>query len=336
MGKEEDSEAIELFLRAMDEEGKGNIGEAIKLYSQSYRLNSDIDKDPQVLERLKQIQIEKSLAEADRSEPQKNLIYVDAELEGEIMNKTPLLLTNQASESDLFRCIPLWCRVFEHLKSFPTSYECLASSSSFLYLLSRLYTKRLSYIKSLRMRFDGIFIAKFTYFREGESLLSYAHPLHLVTYYRYFRFFEDGTILAMVTPSEPKRVLELMRNYEDILMEKSELAKHDDRANLFKGYWKFSRYTHSEQGDEAHFTIIIQNITGRGLEFIIAGKLYNYPREILHRSNVIKLDTYIGYSPMKPKKTSTDREEMIRFDVSQWPRFRFSRVKSYHQQEIQE
>ena len=335
MVNKEDSDAVELFLKATEEEGRGNISEAIKFYSQAYRLSPTIDKNEEVLEKLKEMQIEKSvLIETEKEE---TFNYVNAELEGEILTKTPSALTSQLNGSELFRCVPVWLQVFEHLKPFPSSFESFSASSSYLYALSRLYTQRLSYINSLRMRFDGVYIAKFTYFREGESLFSYTHPLHLVTYYRYFRFFEDGSVLSLVTPSEPKRILDLVKNWDDISMEKGgEFSSHDDRANLFRGKWEFSKLSHTESGDEAHFKLFMRNISGRGLEFIITGRLYNYPRSILHRSNVIKLETYVGYSPITTSTSSArnrigEREEMIRFDVDQWPRFRFSRVKSYHQ-----
>jgi hypothetical protein len=337
MVNKEDSEAVELFIKATEEEGKGNISDAIKFYSQAYRLSPTIDKNEELLEKLKEMQIEKSV-QIETEKPD-TFNYVNAELEGEILTKTSPELTSQSNESELFRCVPVWLQVFEHLKPFPPSFENFSASSSYLYALSRLYTQRLSYINSLRMRFDGVYIAKFTYFREGESLFSYTHPLHLITYYRYLRFFEDGTVLSLVTPSEPKRILDLIKNWDDdISMEKrGDFTSHDDSANLFRGKWEFSKLSHTESGNEAHFKLVLRNKSGRGLEFIITGKLYNYPRSILHRSNVIKLETYVGYSPTTTTRTKTtrnrieEREEMIRFDVDQWPRFRFSRVKSYHQ-----
>ena len=330
----EDSDAVKLFLRATEEEGKGNISDAIKLYSQAYRLSPTIDKDPEFLERLREI--EKSVHTEMQQSDDDSLNYINAELEGQVLTKTPLMLSSSDEDgSELFRCTPVWLSVFEHLKPFPSSYENFSATSLHLYALSRLYTQRTSYITSLRMRFDGVYIAKFTYFREGESLFSHSHPFHLVTYYRYLRFFEDGTVLTLVTPSEPKRILELIRRgREDDLKEKGEeefSSSHDDQANLFRGKWDFFKLTRSESGDEAHFKLVIKNISGRGLKYIITGRLYNYPRSILHRSNVIKLESYVGYSPTVNNRAEGGMEEMIRFDVDQWPRFRFSRVKSYHQ-----
>lgn len=50
----------------------------------------------------------------------------------------------------------------------------------------------------------GVYISKATYARAGEqSLDNFYRPWHLVEYYRYLRFFSNGTVLFLTTPNEP-------------------------------------------------------------------------------------------------------------------------------------
>ncbi|KAH9823179.1 hypothetical protein DFH28DRAFT_1078247 [Melampsora americana] len=58
-----------------------------------------------------------------------------------------------------------------------------------------------------RVREDGCFIAPISYPRLGESDNPWYTPTHFVTYYRYLRFFADGTCLNFTTSDHPGRVV---------------------------------------------------------------------------------------------------------------------------------
>ncbi|EGG12380.1 uncharacterized protein MELLADRAFT_101772 [Melampsora larici-populina 98AG31] len=58
-----------------------------------------------------------------------------------------------------------------------------------------------------RVREDGCFIAPISYPRLGESDNPWYTPTHFVTYYRYLRFFPDGTCLNFTTSDHPARVV---------------------------------------------------------------------------------------------------------------------------------
>lgn len=54
----------------------------------------------------------------------------------------------------------------------------------------------------------GVYISKASYARAGEqSLDNFYRPWHLVEYYRYFRFFANGSVLFLTTPEDPKSVV---------------------------------------------------------------------------------------------------------------------------------
>jgi F-box protein 9 len=61
-----------------------------------------------------------------------------------------------------------------------------------------------------RIRFTGVYISTVNYTRPGGSSATastWSNPVHIVTYYRYLRFFRDGTCISLLTTSEPVEVV---------------------------------------------------------------------------------------------------------------------------------
>lgn len=70
------------------------------------------------------------------------------------------------------------------------------------------------YITMIKLRpfikFGGVYISVVNYLRYGtnaEGSSSLLNPVHMITYYRYFRFYEDGTVLRLLTTDEPAHVV---------------------------------------------------------------------------------------------------------------------------------
>lgn len=70
-----------------------------------------------------------------------------------------------------------------------------------------------------RIRFTGIYINTVNYTRPGGassfSTAAWNSPIHIVTYYRYFRFYPDGSMITLVTTTEPPDVVPYM-NKENV------------------------------------------------------------------------------------------------------------------------
>ncbi|RVD88675.1 uncharacterized protein DFL_002851 [Arthrobotrys flagrans] len=70
---------------------------------------------------------------------------------------------------------------------------------------------RLMFIERPRIRYNGIYISTCTYLRQGHqaasSLALSTVPVHMVTYYRYLRFFPSGFVIHLLTPAEPSDVV---------------------------------------------------------------------------------------------------------------------------------
>jgi len=61
-----------------------------------------------------------------------------------------------------------------------------------------------------RIRFNGCYISTVNYTRAGASntnTLTWGVPVHVVTYFRYLRFFRDGTVISLLTTTEPADVV---------------------------------------------------------------------------------------------------------------------------------
>jgi F-box protein 9 len=56
-------------------------------------------------------------------------------------------------------------------------------------------------------RKDGVYISKVTYIRPGLSAESYHQPFHLVTYYRYLRFLDNGFVNVLTSSLEPGSII---------------------------------------------------------------------------------------------------------------------------------
>lgn len=61
-----------------------------------------------------------------------------------------------------------------------------------------------------RIRFTGVYISTVNYIRAGgasATAFTWNSAVHIVTYYRYLRFFRDGTCISLLTTNEPIEVV---------------------------------------------------------------------------------------------------------------------------------
>lgn len=84
------------------------------------------------------------------------------------------------------------------------------------------------YIERPRVCFNGCYISKTSYIRYGERSFQdqFYRPVHLIEYYRYLRFFSDGTILMLTTADEPQYTVHKLHN--------------KNRPDIMKGHFRFN------------------------------------------------------------------------------------------------
>lgn len=95
------------------------------------------------------------------------------------------------------------------------------------------------FLRRPRVRFDGVYISKTSYMREGEkSLDGFYRAVHQVEYYRYLRFFPDGQVIMLTTPEVPLAVVHRLRSmntrFESALFGHYRLSQEtDDQTKVF-------------------------------------------------------------------------------------------------------
>ncbi|KAK9754827.1 F-box-like [Popillia japonica] len=81
-------------------------------------------------------------------------------------------------------------------------------------LMSEYSSWREMFLERARLHFNGCYISKTTYIRQGESSFQdqFYRPWHVVTFYRYFRFFPEGLVFMLTTPDEPSQCISLLKH----------------------------------------------------------------------------------------------------------------------------
>lgn len=207
---------------------------------------------------------------------------------------------------------------------------------------------RLQYIMRPAFRCDGLYISKITYFRQGHQESAISQPSHLVTYYRYLRFFNGPAskrlVLALVSTDKPKQVIEQLKEIDEkavkAVSERIFLKKPNDnnnsmnskrnnwekrtfeslsKANMFVGtYWR-----HPEDPTDRLFSLLLFDAHSKSpmrlkMTMELADPLKGMPA---HRT--AKCTEYRG------RVEAENERNVVDFDVHNWGKFYFSRVKSY-------
>jgi F-box protein 9 len=209
-----------------------------------------------------------------------------------------------------------------------TSILGLDTEISSLVLLHNVYSSSWQKMFRLRprLRFNGCYISTVNYIRPGQaspSQITWNSPVHIVTYYRYLRFYRDGTVISLLTTSEPADVVHFLA--------KSLQEAHKDGSgahlpsafmqNASRGRWRLSSASDNLEAElkDAEGDLYVET---EGI-----GK-YIYRMELSLRSagkgarnNKLAWKAYYHYN-----KLTDDRGE---FTLRNDKAFFWSRVKSY-------
>lgn len=341
---QKEKEGIRLFLKASALERKGEIGQAIEFYGQAYRLDPEVEKHvdvkdlrPPSVDPNNNQAIERPVFDIQASDSSAS---ISAALALEAYPHQPLGL-----EDELFLRILKWAGAIH-----PPSVDTIGKTCRKSYLLSRraevwqhLYNLtftnqaliprsvkmpsedfRKAFLVKSRLRTDGIYINKMTYFRPGLSYTSLTNPVHLVTYYRYLRFFgstQGYSVWWLISSKPPKDIIEHLRhpyrnNQEPdaLALDFSSLAL-GQFANFFHGQWQ-PDYKNEEDG---HFSLCLAS-TSRS-------KVIKWRMNVYLEPNTRKRPVQHGRL-MVSEYVDVDHGTEISTD--DWGRFTFSKVKSFY------
>ena len=166
---------------------------------------------------------------------------------------------------------------------------------------------RLQMIMRPAFRTDGIYISKITYLRQGYQESAICQPSHLVTY-KTLKAIKERIFLNTTTTTRASNGNKSNRNSN------SRYTNDESKANLFIGsYWSKS---------DRLFTLLLFDGHSRfPMRLKMTIELGEYERSGIPSYRTAKCLDYCGMS-------SSSRER-INFDIHNWGKFYFSRVKSY-------
>ncbi|PVD32500.1 hypothetical protein C0Q70_07939 [Pomacea canaliculata] len=182
-------------------------------------------------------------------------------------------------------------------------------------------TWRRMYLDRPHLLFNGCYISRATYFRQGEQGMDqFYRPFHMVEYYRYVRFFPDGSMLMVCSPEEPSTVLPKLRTityrFQGLLTGYYKLYSTKavcvlKRVKLMEPVTRYKRRQPANQND-------IDQTYSVEFEMVDSG-----------RRRHCRLN-WLAYSVCTLHKAS-GHESVAQFDLksSAYPPLIFSRVRSY-------
>jgi F-box protein 9 len=110
-----------------------------------------------------------------------------------------------------------------------------------------------------RIRFGGCYISTVNYLRSGQAsanATTWHSPVHIVTYYRYLRFYRDGTCVSLLTTAEPADVVHHLSR-ESLLLHRPGAHAHLPSVVMqgaYKGRWRLSSAADSPDRELAETT----------------------------------------------------------------------------------
>uniref|UniRef100_A0AAY4DSA9 F-box only protein n=1 Tax=Denticeps clupeoides TaxID=299321 RepID=A0AAY4DSA9_9TELE len=257
-----EEEARELFLKAVEEEQSGAVYEAIKYYRRAMQLVPDIEfkinynrsPDPdrvggtylaenegdcEIDDLLAyfqhQLTLQSSTLKICEHEVETTQVHISA-LPTEVLMYIFRWVVSCDLDLRALEQLSLVCRGFYICARDPEIWRLAC-----LKVWGRNCTKlpfsswREMFLEKPRVRFDGVYISKTSYIRQGEeSLDGFYRAWHQVEYYRYLRFFPDGQVMMLTTPEDPLSTVPRLRSRSTRL------------ESVLFGHYRFSQDTDNQ------------------------------------------------------------------------------------------
>ncbi|PHH73265.1 hypothetical protein CDD82_5560 [Ophiocordyceps australis] len=176
-----------------------------------------------------------------------------------------------------------------------------------------------------RIRFNGCYISTVNYIRSGQASTNQAtwdtSPVHIVTYYRYLRFFPDGSALSLLSTTPPA----------DIVHHLSRQTVHSHRASPATSYLPsapvraalYGRWRLGHAPDESNLYVETEGVGPKYL-YRMHLALRSSPSAAAHNG---ALNTKLSWRAFYSYNKLTD--DWAEFGLKNDRSFVFSRVRSY-------
>lgn len=233
--EEKKAKAVKYYEKATILEAKGDLNSSSFYYNKAYHLYDGIDNLMASMAKPINVDVESEAEEAELIEIRiKN--YVDGAGPITKMNIELLLLIFSFLRPSSLISIRSTCLFFYSLaksrsvwtRRLELETSCHFSTSTMGHILDSFllskgivktpYSHNLNdlgnceefYWNGNRIRFNGVYICRIRYLRPGQTEYGFVQPVHIVTYFRYLRFYPDGSVLSMVTPQEPQKIVKVL------------------------------------------------------------------------------------------------------------------------------
>lgn len=178
------------------------------------------------------------------------------------------------------------------------------------------------------VKFLGCYISVVNYQSEGAkhaNSLSWSNPIRIITYYRYLRFYPDGSCVMALTHREPAFIVPILLKYNSeaktgmIKQEILEGIQHtSDDLRIYHGFWTLSLanevHVQLQEGSAPYYTFHYH------FEIDNLGGIFNHA----------KLKWLKCYGVRRKMMENDEREGQISdLSIKKESPFKFSRVKSY-------
>ncbi|TKR58615.1 hypothetical protein L596_030039 [Steinernema carpocapsae] len=191
------------------------------------------------------------------------------------------------------------------------------------------------YLWTPHLQFYGVYVAKITYVRNGETGFQdkFYRPWHMVTYYRLLRFFANGCVLMITTPENLSNIVGSLRTPQE--------AKNVENV-LVGSYWnngssismKLTQLIHRKKTNRKPQIVNSKRLQGYIAPHELVEKNFHIElrfsdrRSKAHKNHGILLWTKYEYSHVLVDG-SISKGDFHVVDSQTYPPFYLSRVKSF-------
>ncbi|PHH75513.1 hypothetical protein CDD80_2310 [Ophiocordyceps camponoti-rufipedis] len=186
-----------------------------------------------------------------------------------------------------------------------------------------------------RIRFNGCYISTVNYIRPGHHAAAPAawagsSPVHIVTYYRYLRFFRDGSAISLLTTVHPADVVHQLTPDQLRLHRDSSFGRHHGLDHgghspmrlALRGRWHLAPDHHLDrQDDDDDAGSLVVETEGVGPKYVYRMHL------LLRRAGRAACNNKLVWRTFHSYNKLTD--DWAEFGLKNDKPFVFSRVRSY-------
>lgn len=191
-----------------------------------------------------------------------------------------------------------------------------------------------SWLQMFRLRprvcFNGCYISTVNYIRPGQgsaTQVTWHNPIHIVTYYRYLRFFRDGTVISLLTTDEPTNVVRyLTKELQETHHGGGSLHLPSSvMQNALRGRWRLSNLEDNPEANikDAEGDVFVETEGAGGVK-----EKYLFRMQLsLRTSGKAARNRKLAWQGFWSYNVLTD--DLAVFPLKHDKAFFFSRVKSY-------